>query len=57
MKDAVSVERRDILQENVQREVVEEVVTTSAGIADRRVTWQLTAQSLRYAADAARRVM
>jgi len=57
MKVAVSVERKDTSQENVQQEVVEEVEITSAGTADRRVTWQLTVQSLRYAADVARRVM
>jgi len=56
MKVAVSVERKDTSQENVQQEV-EEVEITSAGTADRRVTWQLTVQSLRYAADVARRAM
>jgi len=57
MKDAASVERRGTLPGSVQQEVVEEEAITSAGIADRRVTWQLTAQSLRCAADVARRVM
>jgi len=57
MKDAESVGRKDTSQESVPQEEVEEVVTTSAGIADRRVTWPLTAQNLKYAADAARKVM
>jgi len=56
MKVAVSVERKDTSQENVQQEV-EEVEITSAGTADRRVTWQLTVQSLKFAVDAVRRVM
>jgi len=42
---------------HVQQEVVEEVEITSAGTADRRVTWQLTVQSLKFAVDAVRRVM
>jgi len=58
MKDAASVERRGTLPGSVQQEVVvEEEAITSAGIADRRVTWQLTAQSLRCAADAVKRAM
>jgi len=56
MKDVESVERKGTSQESVPQEV-EEVVTTSAGIAGRRVTWPLTAQSLKYAADAARKAM
>jgi len=57
MKDAASVERRDTLPGSVQQEVEEEEAITSAGIADRRVIWQLTAQSLRCAADAVKRAM
>jgi len=57
MKDAASVERRGTLPGSVQQEVVEEEAITSAGIADRRVIWQLTAQSLRCAADAVKRAM
>jgi len=56
MKDVVSAERRDTSQESAQQEGVGAVIT-SAGIADRRVTWLLTAQSLKSAADAARKVM
>jgi len=59
MKDAASVERRVTLPGSVQQEVEEEEeeAITSAGIADRRAIWQLTAQSLRCAADAVKRAM
>jgi len=56
MKDVVSVERKDTSLESVQQEGVEEEII-SAGIADRRVTWLPTVQSLRFVADAARKVM
>jgi len=56
MKDVVSAARKDTSLGSVQQEGVEEEIT-SAGIVDRRVIWLLIAQSLKFAADAARKVM
>jgi len=50
---AVSAVKRDILPGSVPQVVVEE--TTSAGTANKRVTWPMIAQSQRYVGGAERR--